>query len=452
MTTEKTAATAAPTPVAPTKAPAPPSPKNNPAPVMRVGALMIVFGFLGFLVWAAFAPLDAGVTATGVVGVEGKRKTIQHLNGGIVQDILVKDGDAVKKGQVLVRLDRTQIEAQQQITRNQLIIAKAIVNRLLAERTGEAGPVFNDPIFAQSSAPVVQDAIKTQQALFRTRRQSVRGQVDILDSSVLGLEQQIKGLRALEQGKAEQARLLREELNALKPLFDKGYVPRNRIFELERAIADISGQRSSDLSNIGRAEAALNEIRLKKLQTVQDFHKDVETQLSDAQRDVASLSEKLIALDDELSRVEIRSPNDAIVVGLNVHTIGGVIRPGDSILDLVPEGEPMVIEARIMPHLIEKVAVNLPAMVRFNALDTLNPVVEGRVLSVSADTLIDQATGQAYYTARVSVSQEELLKLKYDRIDPGMPVDVVIKTGERSLLHYLLRPLFTQMFMALRER
>lgn len=426
--------------------------KSNPLPVMRVGLLVVLIGFVGFLAWAALAPLDAGVTASGMVAVESKRKTIQHLNGGIVQDILVKDGDRVKKGQVLLRLERTQIEAQRLITRTQLVGAKAVQARLLAERTGAEAPSFDDPILAPKDDPLVREAITTQMALFKTRRKAIDGQLSILDTAIRGLQQQIEGLQALEKGKAEQIRLLQDELDSLRTLFEKGYVPRNRIFELERAIADISSRRSSDLSDIGRAQSTLNELRLRKLQLEQEFHKEVETQLADVQREAAILGERLIALDDELSRVEIRSPADGIVVGLSVHTIGGVIRAGEPILDLVPEGDPLIIEARIMPHLIERVAIGLPTLVRFVALDKLNPVVQGEVTSVSADILTDKGTGQPYYAARITVPQEELLKLNYERINPGMPVDVVIKTGERSMLEYLLRPLLSHMFMALRER
>lgn len=426
--------------------------KSNPLPVMRVGLLVVLIGFVGFLAWAALAPLDAGVTASGMVAVESKRKTIQHLNGGIVQDILVKDGDRVKKGQVLLRLERTQIEAQRLITRTQLVGAKAVQARLLAERTGAEAPSFDDPILAPKDDPLVREAITTQMALFKTRRKAIDGQLSILDTAIRGLQQQIEGLQALEKGKAEQIRLLQDELDSLRTLFEKGYVPRNRIFELERAIADISSRRSSDLSDIGRAQSTLNELRLRKLQLEQEFHKEVETQLADVQREAAILGERLMALDDELSRVEIRSPADGIVVGLSVHTIGGVIRAGEPILDLVPEGDPLIIEARIMPHLIERVAIGLPTLVRFVALDKLNPVVQGEVTSVSADILTDKGTGQPYYAARITVPQEELLKLNYERINPGMPVDVVIKTGERSMLEYLLRPLLNHMFMALRER
>lgn len=425
--------------------------KANPASPIRIGVLVILLGFVGFFTWAALAPLDAGVTAAGTVVVESKRKTIQHLSGGIVEDILVRDGDHVKKGDVLIRLNRTQIEAQLLITRNQLISMKAIEARLLAERTG-GNLAFDQALFKDRSNPIIAEAIATQTALFETRKKSLASELSILDSNIKGLQQQIDGLQALEQGKAEQMRLLKEELDSLRALFEKGYVPRNRIFELERAIAELAAQRSEDIANIGRAKSALNEVRLKKLQSEQEFRKDVETQLTNVQKETATLAERLSALEDELSRVEIRAPADGIIVGLKVHTIGGVIRAGEPILDLVPENDTLIIEARIQPHLIEKVAPGLVALVRFVALDSMNPVVEGKVMDVSADILNDQQTGLPYYSARVMIPPSELMRLKYDRINPGMPVDVVIKTGERSLLEYLLKPLMNHVFLAFRER
>ncbi|MBD3816964.1 MAG: HlyD family type I secretion periplasmic adaptor subunit [Halothiobacillus sp.] len=425
--------------------------RANPTSTIRVGIFIILFGFVGFLAWAALAPLDAGVTASGTVAVESKRKTIQHLSGGIVEDILVRDGDHVKKGDVLIRLNRTQIEAQLLITRNQLISIKAIEARLLAERIGKP-PVFDDPLLSDRSNSVVLESIETQSSLFNSRMRTLAGEQSILDANIKAQRQQIDGLRALEQGKAEQMRLLREELDSLRALFEKGYVPRNRIFELERAVAEISAQRSVDIANIGRAQSSLNEVQLRKLQSEQEFRKDVESQLTNIQKEAATLSERLAALEDELAHVEIRSPVDGIVVGLKVHTLGGVIRAGEPILDIVPENDALIVEARIQPHLIEKVAPGLDAMVRFVALDSMNPVVNGKVDSVSADILTDPHTGFPYYSARISIPPDELMRLKYDRINPGMPVDVVIKTGERSLLEYLLKPIANHVFMAFRER
>lgn len=446
------------TPVKTPKPTAPPqtgddAPDSNPLPFMRLGVIFIVVGFVGFLLWAAFAPLDAGVTASGTIGVESKRKTIQHLSGGIIQDILVKDGDAVKAGQVLLKLERIQIEAQQQITHSQLVSAKALELRLLAERLGKPSPDFGkNPILQEKTTPIVQEAIETQLALFKTRNQTLNGQLSILDTTADGFQQQLEGLLSQERSKAEQAKLLNEELAALRPLYKKGYVARNRIFELERAAAEVSSQHSGNLADTGRIRSALNEVKLKKLQITQEFHKEVETHLAEAQRDAASLGEKFTALNDELARTEIRAATDGIVVSLNFHTNGGVIRAGDPILELVPQSDPLIIEAHIMPHLIEQVTKGQPALIRFVALDSINPVVEGIVMGVSADILVDKNTGQPYYAARISVPPDEMLKLKYERINPGMPADVVIKTGERSMLEYLLRPLMESVFMALRER
>ncbi|MFZ5580097.1 MAG: HlyD family type I secretion periplasmic adaptor subunit [Pseudomonadota bacterium] len=424
---------------------------KSTASVIRFGGLVIAFGFVGFLAWAALAPLDAGVTASGTVVVESKRKTVQHLSGGIVEEIRVRDGDQVKKDDVLIRLSRTQIEAQLMIARHQLIADRAIEARLLAERLGTI-PGFEHPMLSDRANPVVAEAIETQTALFNTRRKALKGELSILDSNLVGLRQQISGLQALERGKEQQMILLREELSSLRELFEKGYVPRNRIFELERAISEISAQRSGDLANIGRAQSALNEIQLRKLQSEQEFMKDVETQLTLVQKEIPNLSERLAALEDELSRIEIRSPEDGTIVGLRVHTVGGVVRPGEAILDLVPANDALIVEARIQPHLIEKVAPDLVALVRFVALDSLNPVVGGKVASVSADILSDPKTGAPYYVALITVSPGDLRRLKYDRINPGMPVDVVIKTGERSLLEYLLKPMMSNVFMAFRER
>lgn len=425
---------------------------SDPSSFTRLGVIFILVGFVGFLLWAAFAPLDAGVTARGTITVEGKRKTIQHLTGGIIQEILVKEGDKVKKGQTLLRLERVQIEAQQQITQTQLVSAKALEIRLLAERADDPAPSFNDyPVLQNSKGPSVREAIKTQTALFKTRRQAQEGQLSILDTTIEGLQQQLQGLEAQEKSRADQTRILNEQLASLRPLYKKGYVPRDKIFDLERAVAETSAQHSANLADAGRTRAALNEARLKKLQINQDFRKDIETQLAETQRDASALSEKLTALNDEVTRTEIRAPTDGIVVGLNFHTIGGVIRAGDPILDIVPQGEALVIDAQIMPHLIEKVTQGMPAAVRFVALDRMNPVVEGKVINVSPDILVEK-NGQPYYAARISIPQEEMLKLKYDRIDPGMPVDVVIKTGERTMLAYLLRPLYDSMFLSLHER
>lgn len=426
---------------------------DNANPIVRRGLLALLVGFGGFLVWAAFAPLDAGITAHGVVTVDSKRKTIQHLRGGIVEQILVKEGDKVKKNDVLLRLNKTQAEAQYAVIRAQLITARAVESRLLAERSGAGEIKFHDWLQQSATDSVIKDAMQTQQQLFRTRRETLKGELSIVQQNIAGLEQQLTGLQALEKGKAQQVKLLTEEVNSLRTLFEQGYVPRNRIFELERALAEISAQRSSDIANIGRTQSALSEMRLRGLQRQQEYRKEVETQLTDIQRESDNLQERFVAVEDELARVDVRAPTDGVVVGLNVHTVGGVVNPSEKMMDIIPVGEQLVIEAQVETHMVEKVRPNLPAVVRFSALDKLTPVVDGKVTTVSADRLTDPRTGFPYYLAQVSVPVSEMKKLGgHQQVQPGMPVEVILKTGEHSLLYYLVKPLTDHMFSALKEQ
>ena len=321
------------------------APVTNPNSAITWGVLIALFGFGGFVLWAVLAPLDEGVVAQGTVNVDSKRKTVQHLRGGIVYQILVRDGDRVVKDQPLIRLNDTQL-------------------------------------------------VKTH----------------------LALQEQINGLEQLASGKAQQIRLLNEELASLRKLFAEGYVPRNRLFDLERALAELTGSRGENLANI------------------------------------AALKERLAATVDDIERSTIRSSTDGVVMGLNVHTIGGVINPGERLLDVVPENEPLVIDTQVPTHVINKVHVGLRVDVRFTALNqTTTPIVDGEVITVSADSFTDSRTGISYYTARVTVPEESLGKLGNQRIQPGMPVDIIVKTGERTMMDYLLKPLTDRVARSMKE-
>lgn len=426
---------------------------RGPASIIRLGWLVLVVGFLGFLAWAALAPLDSGVTAPGEIVVDSKRQKIQHLTGGIIEEILVRDGDHVERDQIVLRLNRTRIQAELAIVRAQLLSSLAVEARLVAERDRRPELVFPPSVMeARAQDARVEEVVSTQSQLFETRRRALSNELSILDESIRGLNEQIKGIEAQQIGKNRQLAILGEELASLQVLFEEGYVPRNRIFELERAIADTEARRSEDTASIGRAQAALSEARLRKIQREQEFAKEVETQLTSIQREVDSLEQRRISLQEDLERVDIRAPVSGVVVGLRVHSAGGVVRPGEDILELVPDGEPLVVEARIPTQSIELVHVGLDAMVRFSALSRLNPVVEGRVINVSADSLVDERTGVPYYKARIEVSPDELARLTYERIVPGMPAEVVVKTGEHSVLYYLLKPIFDHVFTAFRER
>ncbi|SHE85058.1 membrane fusion protein, protease secretion system [Lampropedia hyalina DSM 16112] len=438
--------------------PAEPGKEHNsssrpPFGIMRTGWLILLLGFVGFLIWAAFAPIESGITASGEIVVDSQRQKVQHLSGGIVEEILVRDGDHVEQGQVVVRLNRTRLQSELAIIQSQLLTALATEARLLAERARQGQFSYPQMVEeASSNDPRVAEAMHTQRQLFRTRRLSLQNEKSILDQQIRGLNEQLQGIQAQAAGKNTQLALLQEELTSLKTLFDQGYVPRSRIFELERAVADIHARRSDDQAQLGRIQSALSEARLQKLQREQTYDKEIETELANTQRDIAGLEQRAIALRDELDRVEIRTPVSGTVLGLQIHTAGGIVRPGEDILDVVPDNEPLIVEARIPVQSIELMVNDLEALLNFSALSRLNPTVKGHVIHVSADRLTDERTGTPYFKARIEVPPEELKRLSYERIIPGMPVDVVIRTGERSLLHYLLQPLTDRVFSAFRER
>lgn len=430
-----------------------PTSGQGPGGIIRKGWLVLVVGFLGFLVWAAVAPLDSGVTAPGTIVVDSNRQKIQHLSGGIVEEVRVRDGDHVERDQVLVRLNRTRIQAELAIVQAQLLSMKALEARLVAERGGRPSIEFPaDVLEAQARDSRVQELVQTQSQLFTTRRKALSNELLILDETVRGLNEQIRGLEAQKAGKARQLAILSEELGAIRGLFEEGFVPRNRIFELERAMADVEARLSDDLASIGRNQALLSETRLRKVQREQEYAKEVDTELAATQREVDGLVQRQISLQEDLERVDIRSPVAGVVVGLKVHSAGGVIRASEDIMEIVPDGEPLLVEAHIPTQSIELVHIGLEAMVRFSALSRLNPVVNGTVVTVSADSLTDERSGMPYYKARVAVSPEELGRLEYDRILPGMPAEVVVKTGEHSVLYYLVKPIMDHMFSAFRER
>jgi protease secretion system membrane fusion protein len=419
----------------------------------RWGLRILLIGVGAFMVWAIFAPLSEGVPAHGFIKVEGNRKTIQHLAGGIVEEIMVKEGDRVAADQPLMRLNETQLKAQQGIVESQLVIAMAMETRLNAERDNRDKLVFPEFLLARQDHPQAAEAMQVQGQLFRTRRAALRGEEAIGRETIIGLEEQVRGLTAQEASKAEQLSSFREELKALRPLHEDGYIPRNRLFELERAVAYLSGQRSDDLANIGRAKSQISEIRLKVMQSRQVYQKEVQTQLAETQSKVADLKERLVATQDELKRVVLRAPGAGIVVDLTVHTIGGVIAPGQKLMDIVPEGGGLLIEAQLPTHLIDNVHVGLDVDISFTAMDhTLVPTIPGKLTYVSADRMVDPKTDMPYFVGRVMVTPEGMKVLGKHSMQPGMPADVVVKVSERSMMGYMLKPLFNSLRFAFTER
>lgn len=430
----------------------PPPDADYRAPI-RLGLALLVLGFGGFLAWAGLAPLDEGVPASGIVSVDSKRKRVEHASGGIVEQILVRDGQPVKAGDALIVLNETQSRSALDATLGQHRSAQATLARLQAERAGAAAIAFPPELSGASGEPDVEALMKAQRDLFRSRRSALEGELGIVRESTLGLEMQLASLSQLKAGREKQIALFREQLDSYARLKDQGFLSRNHILDVERQLAELQSKQSEDLANISAVNARLAEFRMRGAQRTIEYRREVETQLADVQRELAALGERLIAQRDTFNRLVIRAPVTGQVVDLAFHTEGGVVKPGDRILDLVPDDDALIVEARVSPQYVDRLHVGLPADVHLEAYASLadRPLVKGLVEVVSADALLDTKAGLSYYAVRVAVPREELAKLGAVKLLPGMIATVMVKTGERTLASYLARPLLRRFSTALTE-
>lgn len=437
----------------PNATPLPTEPNSDYAGAVSLGMWLLGLGFGGFLLWATLAPLDEGVPAQGVLSVDTKRKRIDHLLGGLVERIVVKEGQKVKKGDELVVLNEVQVKAALNATLNQWRLAAVTVARLQAERDGLKAIVFPSELLAGKSDPDVEAAMRAQQDLFRSRRNALEGELRIIRESARGLEGQLSSLDALKAGREKQIQLFAEQLASFNKLNKQGFISKNQLLELERQLAEVQSRQSEDLSNIGGVNARLAEFRMRDNQRVVEYRREVETQLAEAQRELATQGERLIAMRDSFGRLAIRAPVSGTVVDVAVNTVGGVVKPGERIMDIVPDGEDLIVEAQLPPQYIDRVYTGLPADVHFDAYVSFasRPLVSGKVSVVSADVLTDQRTGVQTYSMRVTIAGEETRKLGRLRLQPGMQCTVMVKTGERSLMTYLLRPFLRRFSTALSE-
>ncbi|MEW5890798.1 MAG: HlyD family type I secretion periplasmic adaptor subunit [Pseudomonadota bacterium] len=425
---------------------------SNPGRTIRWGVWLLGLGFGGFLVWAIAAPIDEGVPAPGSVVVDTKRKTVQHLTGGIVREILVREAQKVKAGDVLIRLDDTQAKANYQATRQQYFALLAQEGRLEAEQKGAAQIRFHPDLVAARDDPFATEHMDMQRRLFASRRAALQGELAILTQSLDGTREYLRGLEAQLAGKQAQLGLVRDQLAGTRELAKEGYLPRNRWYDEERLAAELAATVGDLSANIARTRKALSELELRIAQRSREFLRDVEAQLADTRRDAIVAGERWRVAREELTRTEIRSPADGFVVGLVVHTVGGVVTPGTRLMDIVPEDAALTLEVRVEPYLVDRVHADLPADILIHAfVDNPNLVVAGRVISVSADLVADQPNIPPYYLARVAVTPEGMKTLGSRQLQPGMPAEVVIKTGERTFIEYLLRPLIRRMAMSFRE-
>lgn len=410
----------------------------------RLGWLIVLFGVGGFLLWALLAPLDKGVPLSGTVAKESNRQSIQHPTGGVIADLLVKDGDVVKAGQVLVRLNPVQAKAQAEMTRGQYETARATEARLLAERDGASKVTFPSELEKQRADPRIADMMRLQSQLFSSRQGSLKNELGAAEEGIAGLKAQVKGLQESHQSKKMQMGLLKEQLEGMRDLAKDGYVARNRLLELERTYAQINGSISEDIGQIGRFQSQQVELAMRRSQRIQDYQKEVRTQLTEVQKEAEALGNRLSAQDFELASVELKSPVAGTVVGLAVFTKGGVVAPGFKMMDIVPSDDPLVVEGQLPVNLIDRVHPGLPVDLIFSAFNSHStPHIPGQVEQVSADRTVDERTGNAFYKVRVKVTPEgsKLISQHKLVVQSGMPVELFVKTGERTMMNYLLKPI-----------
>jgi protease secretion system membrane fusion protein len=418
----------------------------------RLGWGIVLVGVVGFLLWATFAPLDKGVPLSGNVAVASSRKTIQHQVGGTVEAILVRDGDVVKAGQILVKMNPVAAKSAAEVARVQWYTAQATEARLIAERDGATSIAFPAELVAARADTRVANSISQQEQLFSARLSSLRSELGAFSENIAGLKLQLAGLQESMVSKKQQLQFLQEQLVGMRELSKDGFVARNRLLDLERTYAQVNGGISEDIGNIGRVGRQITEFTLRKSQRQQDYQKEVRTQLSDVQRDAEALKSRVSAFDFELQNVIVKAPVDGTVVGLSVFTEGGVVPSGFKLMELVPTDDALIVEGMLPVNLVDKVHAGLKAELIFSAFNAnTTPHIPGIVTQVSADRTVDERSGQAFYKVRAEVAPEGLKMIAKLQIRPGMPVDLFVKTGERTMMNYLLKPVFDRANSALSE-
>ena len=418
----------------------------------RIGLWALILGFGGFVLWAALAPLDEGVPGQGMVTIDTKSRAVQHISGGIIKEVLVKEGQQVKEGQLLIKLDEAVAKANFESSRQRYLGLRAMQGRLLAEQQGLGQISWHADLREAMSDPQIRQMTLTQEQLFGSRRAGLRADLASIDESIAGQEGLLQAYTAMMGNRRNQLALLSEEHKNTSSLVAEGYAPRNRQLELERMLAESNSSIAELLGNTTRAQRAVGELRQRAVVRQQEYRKEVESQLSEVDREVQADAEKFRATRNDLARTEIKSPAAGQVNGLVFQSVGGVIGPGQKLMDIVPVSQTLLLEARVSPHLIDRVHADLPVDVRFSSFaNSPQLVVEGKVASVSADLLVDQHTGAGYFLARVAVTPEGMKKLGKRQMQAGMPVEVIFITGERSMLTYLLHPLTKRMAASMKE-
>ncbi|SUS06001.1 putative Type I secretion system membrane fusion protein PrsE [uncultured Defluviicoccus sp.] len=408
--------------------------------------------FVALLVLAIFVPIASGALANGQITVDGERKVVQHATGGIVSAILVKEGDTVNEGDVVVRLNAVQAGAAAGVINSQVDSLRAEEAVRIAETTGESVVDFPADLVVRGSDPAIGSILKAEQAAFSARRALARSQAEQLDQQLVQIEQSIIAANSDKDAQTAQAALFEEELGSLKPLLEKGLALKPRVLALERSLEDARGRIASSDAEAKRLAAKALETRAVRNRIEVDRRADAAEALRKLRADLAEATDKQAATDDTLQRTEVRAPISGVVMAVRVTTIGGVVEPGQPILEIVPKSDQLVARVRIHPKDADDVRQGMEATIRLMASGSRSPAhVEGYVQSISADALTDQRTGEPYFEARVSIPADQIAKVKADVLAPGLPAEVLIKTGEHTTLDYLLAPIERAAFQSMRD-
>jgi HlyD family type I secretion membrane fusion protein len=434
-------------------------PADDPRRDIRIGAAIVIFFFVILLGWAAFAPLDAAVPAQGVIAISGNRQTVQHREGGVVTAINIREGQRVNAGDVLIEMAAPDLKAQERALTSDYLTNLAQRARLMAERAGQRN--FAPPIEFAGLPPEDQvlaaQALALQRAQLNARLASISAQQSVLGQRSLQLGEQQGGYSEQIASLREQQRLLADELAGMREIEKKGFASVNRIRALERALADLKGREAAMRSEIARAGEGKGETRMQSVSIETNALEQVATELRDTQARLSDVFPKLIAVREQLQRARVRAPVSGQVVGLTVFTIGGVVAPGQTLMEIVPDRRTLVIQAQVAPNDADDVYQGQEAQVRFVSVhDRTLPLLTGKVRTISADSFTDEKTGRSFFRAEIEVTPEQLRKvggtLGHGQLRPGLPVEVLLNVRKRTALQYILEPLTRNLWGSLREQ
>jgi HlyD family secretion protein len=417
------------------------------------GSVLVAVLAIGLGGWASTAEISGALIAQGTIVVDSNIKKVQHPTGGVVGEVRVHDGDRVKAGDILIRLDETVTRANLAIVTKGLTELYARKARLAAERDGADTMTVPPELADHVDEPEVKEALDSERKLFDLRRTTRIGQKDQLQQRIQQLQEQITGLTAQQDAKSKETGLINQELVGVRDLWQKNLVQLNRLTSLERDAAKIEGESGQLIAAAAEAKGKIAEIQLQILQVDQELSSDVAKELRETDSKIGEYVERKVTAEDQLKRTDIRAPQDGVVFQSTANTVGGVVTAGDPIMMVVPESDTLSVEVKVEPKDIDNVAIGQPVVLRFSAFNQrTTPELNGTVTRVAADTNNDQRTGQSYYLVRIGLDSGEIDRLGAVKLTPGMPVEAFIQTGERTLVSYLVKPLHDQLMRSMREK